>query len=226
MNRFGWIIALAITTGSGVLSLAQEDDAEKKVAKPAALNFKVKNIDGENVALTKYYGDVVLVVNVASQCGLTPQYEGLQALHEKYASKGLSILGFPCNQFGKQEPGTESEIKSFCRSKYDVEFDMFSKIDVNGDNRAGLYGYLTQFETKPQGPGDISWNFEKFLINRKGEVIARFSPRTKPDDKDLVKAIETALAEARPADASQSKDSKSEETKSGDSLPTSTKRGK
>ena len=207
MKRLGMILALALSTAGAAGGLAQDDDADKKTVTPAALNFKMKNIEGAEVDLAKYYGNVVLVVNVASKCGLTPQYEGLQELHEKHSGQGLSILGIPCNQFGKQEPGTEKEIKSFCQTKYDVSFDMFSKIDVNGDKRTGLYGYLTAFETKPQGPGNISWNFEKFLINRKGEVIARYSPKTAPDDADFVKAIETALAEPRPADAPKSDDS-------------------
>jgi glutathione peroxidase len=129
---------------------------------------------------------------------LTPQYEGLQDLYEKYSGDGLAVLGFPCNQFGDQEPGTEAEIKSFCQSKYDVSFDMFSKIDVNGDRRTELYAYLTDVDTQPQGAGDISWNFEKFLVDRRGEVIARFSPKTKPSDKEFVAAIEKALAESPP----------------------------
>ncbi len=212
MKRLGMILALAMSTAGGACGLAQEDDADKETATPAALNFKMKNIEGEEIDLAKYYGNVVLVVNVASKCGLTPQYEGLQELHEKHSGQGLSILGIPCNQFGKQEPGTEKEIKSFCQTKYDVSFDMFSKIDVNGDKQTGLYGYLTKLETKPQGPGDISWNFEKFLINRKGEVIARYSPRTAPGDAGFVKAIETALAEPRPADAPESDIPESEKT--------------
>jgi glutathione peroxidase len=187
------VLTLAMSSAAAVCGLAQEDDREKKV--PAALNFTMKNIDGEEVDLSKYQGDVVLVVNVASKCGLTPQYEGLQKLHEQYAEKGLKILGFPCNQFGKQEPGSEKEIKAFCSTKFDVSFDMFSKIDVNGEDRTGLYEVLTSADTKPAGSGDIKWNFEKFVLNRKGEVIARFEPKTAPDDPALIKVIEAALAE-------------------------------
>jgi glutathione peroxidase len=205
MARLGMVLAMAMSTASAVCGLAQDDDRENKKT-PAALQFTMKNIDGEDVELTKYYGNVVLVVNVASKCGLTPQYEGLEGLHQKYSDQGLSVLGFPCNQFGKQEPGSEQEIKRFCRTKYDVSFDMFSKIDVNGDSRCGLYRLLTSSQTKPEGPGEISWNFEKFLINRRGEVVARFSPKTPPSDEQLVAAIEGALAEERPDDAPPSSD--------------------
>lgn len=161
--------------------------------KGAALNFEVKNIDGETVNMEQYQGKVLLVVNVASKCGLTPQYENLEALYGKYKDRGLVVLGFPCNQFGKQEPGSEAEIKEFCTSKFNVSFPMFSKLDVNGAEAAPLYKYLTGLDLQPVGKGDISWNFEKFLIDREGKVIARFSPRTKPDDADVIKAIEAAL---------------------------------
>ncbi len=211
MTRLGMVLAWAMSTASAVCGLAQDDESDKK-STPAALKFTVKNIDGEDVELAKYYGNVVLVVNVASKCGLTPQYKGLEELHDKYAEKGLSILGFPCNQFKNQEPGTEQEIKAFCSTKYDVSFDMFSKIDVNGDNRNGLYKLLANTETKPEGSGNISWNFEKFLIDRQGNVIARYSPKTTPDDKEFVKAIETALAESRPDDAPPTSDGQQAKT--------------
>lgn len=160
---------------------------------PAALGFKMKSLDGEQVDLSKYKGKVVLVVNVASQCGLTPQYEQLQALHKKYADQGLAVLGFPCNQFGKQEPGSAKEIQEFCTSNYGVTFDMFEKIEVNGDSACDLYKHLTSLDTEPQGQGAISWNFEKFLIDRSGKVVARFSPRTSPDDAKLVSKLESLL---------------------------------
>ena len=159
-----------------------------------ALNFKAKTIDGETVDLEDYEGNVVLVVNTASQCGLTPQYAGLQAMYEKYKDKGFVILGFPCNQFAGQEPGSDAEIKQFCNTKYSVSFPMFSKIDVKGENAAPIYKYLTSKDTKPAEKGDISWNFEKFLIDREGQLINRFAPRTKPSDDDLVKAVEAELA--------------------------------
>jgi glutathione peroxidase len=156
------------------------------------LDVTMKAIDGKEVNLAKKYdGKVVLVVNVASQCGLTPQYEGLEALHKKYGKQGLAVVGFPCNQFGAQEPGSEAEILQFCRANYDVSFDLFSKIEVNGENNAELYKRLTGDGAKY--PGKISWNFEKFLIGRDGQVVARFAPRTEPDDLKLVHAIEKEL---------------------------------
>jgi glutathione peroxidase len=137
-----------------------------------------------------------MVVNVASKCGLTPQYQQLQALHERYSAKGLAILGFPCNQFGAQEPGTADEIKQFCRTNYGVTFDMLAKIEVNGDGACPLYKHLTALDTKPKGAGKISWNFEKFIIGRSGEVVARFAPPTKPDDPIVLKVIEAELAKS------------------------------
>jgi glutathione peroxidase len=160
----------------------------------SALDFKAKSIKGKEVDLSQYKGKVLLVVNVASKCGLTPQYEPLEALHEKYANQGLAVLGFPCNQFGAQEPGTDAEVEEFCKSTYDVKFDLFSKIDVNGDNACDLYQYLTSLDAKPAGKGKISWNFEKFLIGRDGQVVARFAPRTSPTDPEVIKAIEAELA--------------------------------
>ena len=166
--------------------------AEEKKA-PAALAFKMKTLGGKEVSLDQYHGKVVLMVNVASECGLTPQYKQLQGLHEKYSEKGLAVVGFPCNQFGQQEPGTAQQIQKFCKENYGVEFDMFAKVDVNGDGACPLYKHLTQLETKPKGKGKIGWNFEKFLLNRQGEVIARYAPGTRPDAASVVKAIEDAL---------------------------------
>jgi glutathione peroxidase len=159
-----------------------------------ALKFKMKKLDGKEFDLAEYEGKVLLVVNVASKCGLTPQYEQLQKMHEKYGEKGLAIVAFPCNQFGSQEPGSADEIRAFCSDNYGVTFDMFSKVNVNGDDACALYKYLTALDTKPQGSGKISWNFEKFLVGRDGKVVARFSPRTKPDSPELVKAIESELS--------------------------------
>ena len=142
-------------------------------------SIDVKDIEGKTITLQKYENRVMLIVNVASACGYTNQYAGLQELHKKYADKGLSVLGFPCNQFLSQEPGTEEEIKNFCMSKFGVEFDMFSKIDVNGENTHPLYRYLKEsaggFLTD-----DIKWNFTKFLVDRKGNVIKRYAPSVKP----------------------------------------------
>lgn len=156
-------------------------------------DFSVKAIDGNAAALSKYAGKVLLVVNVASKCGLTPQYTALEALYRKYQARGFSVLGFPCNQFGGQEPGTEEEIQTFCSTKYDVTFPLFAKLDVNGDGRAPLYDFLTSAATTPEGPGDIAWNFAKFLIGKDGKVIARYSPTEKPDAATITSAIEKAL---------------------------------
>jgi glutathione peroxidase len=175
---------------------SDEKKGEKKT--PAVLNFKMKRLDGKPGDLSAYQGKVVLMVNVASQCGLTPQYKQLEALHEKYAEKGLAVLGFPANEFGSQEPGSDSEIAAFCKDKYDVKFDMFSKVVVkkteDGPEPCPLYKYLTSKETDPKFAGPITWNFEKFLISRKGEIVARFEPAVKPDAEEVTQAIETELA--------------------------------
>ncbi len=152
----------------------------------------VKDIDGKDASLKAYEGKVLLVVNVASQCGLTPQYKALEAIHEKYKDKGFTVLGFPCNQFGGQEPGSNEEIKQFCSSKYSVTFPMFDKIDVNGAKRHPLYQALAGKDSP--FPGDIKWNFGKFLIGRDGKIIKRFEPRTTPDSPEVASAIEAALA--------------------------------
>jgi glutathione peroxidase len=158
------------------------------------LAFKEKSITGQDVDLADYKGKVVLIVNVASECGLTPQYEQLQTMYSKYKDRGLVVLGFPCNQFGKQEPGSESEIAAFCTNSYKVTFPLFSKIEVNGSGANPLYKYLTSLDTQPQGKGKIGWNFEKFLVGRNGQVAARFSPMTKPDAPEVVAMIENELA--------------------------------
>jgi glutathione peroxidase len=164
---------------------------EQKVSSP--LSYKLKDIKGNEVDLSKYKGKVVLLVNVASKCGLTPQYEALEALYEKYEKQGFVIIGIPANEFGKQEPGTNEEIEKFCKSKYSVTFPMMSKIVVKGEGIDPLYKYLTSVETKPQPAGEISWNFEKFLVSKDGQVVARFAPKVKPDDKQVTGAIEAEL---------------------------------
>lgn len=156
-------------------------------------DFKMKNIDGSEVKLDAYKGKVVMIVNTASKCGLTPQYEGLQAIYDKYKDKNFVILGFPSNNFMGQEPGTDTEIKEFCTLKYKVSFPMFSKISVKGTDQHPLYTYLTNEKSNPGFSGDISWNFEKFLIGKDGKTLARFSPSTKPDDAKIIEAIEKAL---------------------------------
>jgi glutathione peroxidase len=186
------VLLLAGFALPGCHSSSAVEKEESTVSKP--LGFTMKSLDGKDVALTKYQGKVVLIVNVASKCGFTPQYQQLQALHEKYAKDGLAILGFPCNQFLFQEPGTADVIEEFCRVNYGVGFDMFAKVEVNGNGACELYKCLTALDTKPVGAGKISWNFEKFVIGRNGEVVARFSPRTKPDDPEVLKVIEAELA--------------------------------
>ncbi len=155
-------------------------------------NLSVKDIDGKTVPLKEYRGKVLLIVNVASHCGFTPQYKALQEVYEKYKAKGFAVLGFPCNQFGAQEPGSNEEIKQFCSSKYNVTFPMFDKIDVNGANRAPLYTSLAGKESP--FAGDIKWNFSKFLVGRDGTILKRFESPVKPDSAELTQAVETALA--------------------------------
>jgi glutathione peroxidase len=181
------------TLGIFIMAFASSLSAHGASQDKSPLEFKMDSLTGEEVDLAKYKGKVILIVNVASKCGLTPQYEQLQALHDKYADQGLAILGFPCNQFRGQEPGTAAEIAEFCKKNYGVSFDMFAKVDVNGEEACDLYKLLTSLETKPAGPGDISWNFEKFVVNRDGEVVARFAPRTIPDADEVVEVLETEL---------------------------------
>ncbi len=157
-------------------------------------DFSMKSLQGETVDLSEYRGKVLLIVNTASRCGLTPQYEQLQAMYEKYKDQGLVVLGFPCNQFGGQEPGSATEIRQFCVQNYGVTFPMFSKIEVNGDGAAELYRFLKASRPLPEGSNDIRWNFEKFVIGKDGRVVARFSPRVRPDADELVNVIEEELA--------------------------------
>jgi glutathione peroxidase len=163
------------------------------VASAAGIHdIAVKDIDGKETKLDAYKGKVLLIVNVASKCGLTPQYKSLEAVYEKYKDKGLVVLAFPCNQFGGQEPGSNKEIKEFCSSEYNVTFPLFDKLDVNGDKRHPLYVALAGKESPY--PGDIKWNFGKFLIGRDGKILKRFEPRTTPDSAEVTEAIESALA--------------------------------
>jgi len=161
---------------------------------PSLHDFTHKTLDGKPKSLADFKGKAALIVNVASKCGLTPQYAGLEKLHETYGARGLAVLGFPCNQFGGQEPGSEEQIADFCTTNYGVKFPMFAKLEVNGAGRAPLYAWLTEAKTEPDGPGDVLWNFAKFLVGKDGKVIARFNPRVAPDAPELVAAIEKALA--------------------------------
>lgn len=156
-------------------------------------DFDVKTIDGQTKKLGDFKGQTLLVVNVASRCGLTPHYAGLEELHRRFAPRGFAVLGFPCNDFGAQEPGTESEIKTFCQTKYDVTFPMFSKVHVKGPEQAPLYKYLTGQNSAPDGAGDVVWNFAKFLVGPNGQVLARFSPKVEPLAAELVSKLEASL---------------------------------
>ncbi|MGB0621694.1 MAG: glutathione peroxidase [Myxococcota bacterium] len=156
-------------------------------------DFSAKTIRGDDCDLSSFAGKVCLVVNVASQCGLTPQYDGLQRLYDEYREQGFEILGFPCNQFGSQEPGTEGEIATFCETNYGVGFPLFSKVEVNGAGADPLYQWLTGEDSKPDGAGDVAWNFAKFLINKDGRVVARFAPPTEPCSAEVKQEIEAAL---------------------------------
>lgn len=155
-------------------------------------DITVKDMSGKDINLSDYEGKVLLIVNVASECGYTPQYEGLEKIYKKYKDKGFEILGFPCNDFGGQEPGTNEEIKNFCTSKYNVTFKLFDKVKVLGNEKCPLYKRLTNNDATEKS--DIGWNFEKFLIDRKGNIIARFKSPVKPESKELTSAIEKQLA--------------------------------
>lgn len=184
----GTIVGLGVFTA---MSFAEQDSKQGPDGSKPIYQFTMDSIENKPVKLDKYKGEVLLVVNVASKCGLTPQYEGLQKLYTQYKAKGFQILGFPANEFGGQEPGTNTEIKEFCTAKYNVTFPMFSKIVVKGQGIHPLYQWLLN---STENHKDIEWNFAKFLVGRDGKVIARFDPRVTPDSKQLVEAIEKALA--------------------------------
>jgi glutathione peroxidase len=156
-------------------------------------DFSLKNIDGKETPLSTLEGKAVLVVNVASRCGFTPQYTGLEKIYESYRDRGLVVIGVPCNQFGGQEPGTEEEIKTFCETNYSVTFPLFAKVDVNGTTRHPLYAWLTSESTSPKSAGDVTWNFEKFLVGKDGRVLGRYASNVKPESTELTSAIESAL---------------------------------
>jgi len=200
------LLAFAVAAGLCVVAQARPGDIKDTVKEPTKvsaqtsgpLDFTVKTIDGKEQKLSDYKGKVVLLVNVASKCGLTPQYTALESTYEKYKDKGFVIIGFPANNFGGQEPGTNEEIKQFCTSKYKVTFPMFAKIVVKGDGIDPLYKFLTAKETDPTYAGEIKWNFTKFLVGRDGKVVARFEPKTTPTSKEVTEAIEKALAAPQP----------------------------
>ena len=176
-------VALLICIAGGSMSAAVK----------SIYDFTLKSIDGQPVSLKTYHGKVVMLVNVASKCGFTPQYAGLEKLYETYKDKGLVIVGIPANNFAQQEPGTDAEIKKFCSNKYNVSFPMMSKVSVKGDDITPLYVFLTDKSTDPKLGGEIKWNFTKFLFDRNGNPVARFEPNVTPESPEVVAAVETAL---------------------------------
>ena len=174
--------------------------AEEENRMDSVHDLTINSIDGEPVKLSQYRGKVLLIVNVASRCGLTGQYAGLQELFEKYQQQGFTVLGFPANNFHGQEPGTDSEIKQFCTLNYGVTFPLFSKLSVKGDDQHPLYAYLTSEEIHPQFGGEITWNFNKFLVSSEGKIIGRFGSQVAPMDETVLIAIEQALAGPSPDD--------------------------
>lgn len=171
---------------------AKEKSGKTEKAK-SVHDFVLKDINGKDVKLKQYRGKVVMLVNVASKCGLTPQYDGLQKIYTRYQGQGFVVLGVPANNFGGQEPGTNEEIKTFCSTKYNVTFPMFSKVSVKGDDIDPLFRFLTDKESNPEFGGDIAWNFNKFLIDRNGKIIARFSPKETPESEKVIQTLEAAL---------------------------------
>jgi glutathione peroxidase len=188
--RKTFVLALAVLTACAWEARGKKKGDQKV---PPVLNFTMKSLDGKDVDLSKYQGKVVLMVNVASQCGYTPQYKGLQALHEKYGKEGLAILGIPSNDFGQQEPGTSAEIAAFCKKNYRVTFDLFAKVPVTGKDKCPLFKFLTSKETNPKFAGPVKWNFQKYLIGRNGEIVGRYYSKVEPESGELVKAIEVEL---------------------------------
>lgn len=193
MKKSILVLGISIIVISSII-LAKNFEPSKSTTMAKSIHeFSVKNIDGQDVKLSAYKGQVALLVNVASKCGYTPQYDGLQAIYTKYKDQGLVILGFPANNFMGQEPGTNEEIKTFCQTKYNVSFPLFAKISVKGDDIHPLYQFLTSKETDPEFAGNITWNFNKFLVDQNGKIIARFDTKEKPEGEKITQAIEAAL---------------------------------
>ena len=192
------LIALAsmVVVALGAMAADEKAKEEPAAAPASVLDFTVKDIDGKEVKLAdKYKGKVLVIVNTASKCGYTKQYDDLEAIYKKYHGQGLEVLAFPSNDFGQQEPGTNEEIKQFCSSKHSVTFPLFSKIPVKGDQKEPLYAYLTDSTKNPATGGDIGWNFTKFLVGRDGKIIARYESKVKPTDTEMTEAVEKALGE-------------------------------
>ena len=198
------LIACAVVLSISAGAFAGDESEKKKVVSPA-LDFTMKNIEGRDVYLGDYRGDVLLVVNVASKCGLTPQYKNLEAFYKKYKDQGVKVLAFPANNFGAQEPGTNKEIKQFCKTKFDVTFDLFAKVSVKGDDKCDLYEYLTDISKNGEFGGDIRWNFQKFLVDRTGRVVARFEPGENPMADKVVQFVDKLLKEQPRHSSSDSK---------------------
>lgn len=188
------VLAFAGSVSAYVFGFFDKPSPTAPVAEKSVLDFKMTDIDGKTVALNKYKGNVLLVVNTASKCGYTPQYEGLENIYKKYNAQGFYVLGFPANNFGGQEPGSNEEIKEFCTLKYKTSFPMFAKISVKGEDQHPLYNFLTNPKTNPEFAGDIKWNFNKFLVDRQGKVVARFDSKATPESPEVTAAIEKYLA--------------------------------
>ena len=193
MRRILTVSLMAYMMMVGSLNGSAKDARAETPAPKSVHDFTLKSIDGADVPLARYKGKVLLIVNVASKCGYTPQYTELEELYHRYKDKGLVLLGFPANNFGWQEPGTDAEIKTFCTTKYNVTFDMFSKISVKGSDQHPLYAYLTSEDANPETAGGVKWNFTKYLVDKNGRVLAKFGSGTKPLSDEIVKAVEEAL---------------------------------
>jgi glutathione peroxidase len=190
VSLMAFMMMVGSATGNAKEAVAKKETSDTQKSVHA---FTMKNIDGVDVPLSRYRGKVMLIVNVASKCGYTPQYTDLEELNKRYRERGLAVLGFPANNFGWQEPGTDEEIKTFCTTRYNVSFDMFSKISVKGSDQDPLYTYLTSEEANPETAGGVKWNFTKYLVDRNGKVIAKFGSGVKPLSEEVVKAVEEAL---------------------------------
>lgn len=204
MFKIGLIGILSVFIGGSIAVVGMgflESSEAENVSAQSVYQFKVIKIDGHETTLDEYHGDILLIVNTASECGYTPQYKGLQAIYDKYKDRGFRVLGFPANNFGGQEPGSNDEIIEFCTLKYKVTFPMFAKISVKGEDQHPLYKFLTDKEMFPETGGDISWNFNKFLANDKGEIVARFSSKDDPESETVTAAIEKQLTERESAAA-------------------------
>lgn len=192
MKSLFFAIAILLTASLSMVH-AQDDNVEPSESGSGLWKGTMKSIDGHDVDLSQYKGKVVVVVNVASRCGFTKQYAALEELWNDHQDDGLVVLGFPCNQFGKQEPGSSADIKEFCSTKFNVSFDMFEKSDVNGENRNAVYAQLCPLKLEPKGAGDVKWNFEKFIVGKDGVAVARFPSRVAPGDEAFLSVVKSEL---------------------------------